>query len=360
MSLAETLRGRLPLIVRISLVTIPAACIALFLVTLAAVFCIGAHTATIPVTDMSACEWWALALLGVAEALGIAVILFAGFRLTKTVSGPVSAMARDALAITESGKDGRISSDGRISELCDLSRAFNRLLDEQRRRQAEIRDLSGNLLHDIKTPLANIRNEAEAALRNESDKDAVLANVCESCNLLLSAITTNAEIASISSGLCRANRELVNVADEIAQAAQLYRFITDAKHQTLETQLQGQDLLVLAHRLHIQQLVSNLLDNAVKYTPEGGRIRITASRRDGAIELEVSDTGIGIPPGEQERIFERYYRADPSRHEPGFGLGLALVKSIVDYQNGTILCRSEPDRGTTFTIDLPTAPTPDC
>ena len=339
MSLAETLRGRLPLIVRISLVTIPAACTALFLVTLAAVFCMGTHAAAISPADMSAREWWALALLGASEALGIAVLLFAGFRLAKTVTDPVAAMARESLAITESGKEGRISSDGRIAELCDLSLAFNRLLDEQQRRQGEIRDLSGNLLHDIKTPLANIRNDAEAALRNESDKDAVLANVCESCDLLLSAITTNAEIATISSGLCRASRELVNVAD--------------AKHQVLETQIQDEGLLVLAHRLHIQQLVGNLLDNAVKYTPEGGRIRITASRKAGVVELEVSDTGIGIPPDEQEKIFERYYRADPSRHEPGFGLGLALVRSIVDYQHGTILCHSAPDRGATFTIRLP-------
>ena len=353
MSLAETLRGRLPLIVRISLVTIPAACTALFLVTLAAVFCMGTHAAAISPADMSAREWWALALLGASEALGIAVLLFAGFRLAKTVTDPVAAMARESLAITESGKEGRISSDGRIAELCDLSLAFNRLLDEQQRRQGEIRDLSGNLLHDIKTPLANIRNDAEAALRNESDKDAVLANICESCDLLLSAITTNAEIATISSGLCRANRELVNVADEITQAAQLYRFIADAKHQVLETQIQDEGLLVLAHRLHIQQLVGNLLDNAVKYTPEGGRIRITASRKAGVVELEVSDTGIGIPPDEQEKIFERYYRADPSRHEPGFGLGLALVRSIVDYQHGTILCHSVPNRGTTFTIRLP-------
>ena len=86
---------------------------------------------------------------------------------------------------------------------------------------------------------------------------------------------------------------------------------------------------------------------------EGGRIRITASRKAGVVELEVSNTGIGIPPDEQEKIFERYYRADPSRHEPGFGLGLALVRSIVDYQHGTILCHSVPDRGTTFTIRLP-------
>ena len=356
MSLAETLRGRLPLAVRIALVTIPAACIALFLVALAAACCMGAHTAAISSTDVSTREWWALALLGATEAFGIAIILFAGLRLARTVTDPVAAMAREALTITESGKDGRLSSDGRISELCDLSLAFNRLLDEQQRRQGEIRNLGGNLLHDIKTPLANIRNDAEAALRDESDKDDALANVCESCDLLLSAITTDAEIATISSGLYRANRELVNVADEITRAAQLYRFVTDAQHQTLETRFQGDRLLVLAHRLHIQQLVSNLLDNAVKYTPEGGRIRITAARKPGVVELEVSDTGIGISPGEQEKIFDRYYRADASRHEPGFGLGLALVKSIVDYQHGTILCRSKPGEGTTFTVRFSAEP----
>ena len=86
---------------------------------------------------------------------------------------------------------------------------------------------------------------------------------------------------------------------------------------------------------------------------EGGRIRITASRKAGVVELEVSNTGIGIPPDEQEKIFERYYRADPSRHEPGCGLGLALVRSIVDYQHGTILCHSVPNRGTPSTIRLP-------
>ena len=353
MSLAETLRGKLPLVVRIHLATVPAVCIALFLVTMAAVFCMGTHASAMPSAEMSVREWWALALLGAAEALGVAVILFAAFRLARTVTGPVSEMAREALSITESGRDGRLSDDGRISELYDLSLAFNRLLDEQRRRQEEIRDLSTNLLHDIKTPLANIRNDAESALRNNRDKDVVLADICESCDILLSAITTNAEITTLASGLCRANRELVNVGDEVTQAANLYRFVTDAKHQTLEARVQGEGLLALAHRLHIQQLVSNLLDNAVKYTPEGRRIRISASRKADAIEIEVSDTGIGIPCDEQRMVFERFYRADPSRHEPGFGLGLALVKSIVDYQHGTISCRSKPGEGTTFIVRLP-------
>lgn len=358
MSLAETLRGKLPLGVRIYLVAIPAACIALFLVTLAAVVCMRTHASNGIDAEVSRREWQALAFLGASEALGIAVILFAARRLSKTVTTPISAMAREALAITESGNDGCLSCDGRVSELCDLSLAFNRLLDEQRRRQAEIRELGDNLLHDIKTPLANIRNHAEAALKGEADGDVVLANVCEACDHLLSAITTNAEIAALTSGLCRADRKPVDIADEIAHAVQVYRFVTDAKRQTLEVNVPDDDLRLLAHRVHIQQLIGNLLDNAVKFTPENGKIRISATRADDIVTLEVSDTGIGIPPDKTGKIFERFYRADPSRHEPGFGLGLALVKSIVDFQHGTAFCRSKPGVGTTFTIRLPAGSVP--
>jgi len=343
-----------PLFIRIYLAVIPAVCLILTVSATAAVVFASRKFELLPDTAETARSFWlTMAAIGGAETLGLAVSLLAVMFLTRAITRPVEKMAREALALTEPDGTGELSTDGRIHELRELSVAFNRLLDEQRRRQIEISNLSTNLLHDIKTPLAIMRNEAEAALLHDNDAEPALQSVCESCDSLLDAVAANAEIAALASGLNRHNADLVDIASEIDKAVDLYRFVADAKHQTLESRIERRGLLMSAHRIRIQQLISNLLDNAIKYTPAGGHIGIDARLDGPSIVFSVSDTGVGISAEDIPRIFQRFYRSDPSRHEQGFGLGLALVKAIVEFYHGEISVTSSPGNGSMFTVSLP-------
>ncbi len=354
MSSNEPTGAKKPLFVRIYCAVIPATCLILMLAAVAAVVYANRTAGGDVATAESARRYWLpLAALGVAEAVGLVVSLLAVVFLTRSIARPISEMAHEALEMTESDSDGPLKSDGDIRELSELSVAFNRLLGEQRRRRAEIRDLSMNFLHDLKTPLANIRTDAQDALAGTSDTTSALQSICESCDVLRNAIDTNATIAALASGLYRRNMETVNVSDAVSRMVEVYRFVADSRHQVLESSIADPNVVLVAHRLHVQQLVGNLLDNAIKYTPEGGTIRVGLDRGDGCISITVSDSGVGIAESDRKRIFERFFRADPSRHEPGFGLGLPLVKAVVDFYHGEISVDSSPGRGSTFSIRLP-------
>ena len=112
--------------------------------------------------------------------------------------------------------------------------------------------------------------------------------------------------------------------------------------------------MFMGHKSKFQRLIGNIIDNAIKFTPSGGSVTVTAFETLGAIEIVVSDTGIGIDPVVVPRVFDRGFRTKDAVSQPGFGLGLALAKSIVNFYRGSISCQSEPGKGTTFTIRLPT------
>jgi signal transduction histidine kinase len=137
----------------------------------------------------------------------------------------------------------------------------------------------------------------------------------------------------------------------VDRAVDLYRDTAEAKGIALESHT-DESVAVSIDRLRFEQVAANLLDNAIKYTPPGGRVDISASRENGRAVLRVRDTGIGIPPAEVPRIWERLFRGDQSRTERGLGLGLSLVKAVVEAHGGTVSVDSTPGAGSTFTVSL--------
>lgn len=295
---------------------------------------------------------WGAAFFGVA---GLILGLLAAAQLSGGVTGPVSVFAKAAVDLTERPTDGEFPTGHRIVELNQFATALNRLLAAQRARLTELCEMSDNLMHDLNTPLANIRNEAELALDGERDATEALSRIHESSDYLLGAVETNARISSYAADLSNADAERLDFTAVVSQSTALYAFTAEAKGVVLAQEGLDGTHYVNAPLAKLQQLVGNLLDNAIKFTPKGGTVTVRLESDAESVTLTVADSGIGISANDLPRIFNRHFRADTSRHERGFGLGLALVKSIVDGCGGDIACASEPGRGTTFTVRLPAA-----
>jgi two-component system phosphate regulon sensor histidine kinase PhoR len=218
-----------------------------------------------------------------------------------------------------------------------------------------------NVSHELRTPLTAIKGYAETLLAGGLDEKPRAVEFVEviarHADRLRDLIEDLLDLASVEQGEARLRIGRVAVAEVVAQAEATLRPSAVRRSQTLRAEVPAGLPAVLADRDRLAQVLINLVDNAIKFTPDGGRILLSAAAADGRIILSVSDTGIGIPPGEVGRIFERFYRVDRSRDrkEGGTGLGLAIAKHLTQAMGGTIEAESAAGTGTTFRITLPAA-----
>jgi signal transduction histidine kinase len=180
-----------------------------------------------------------------------------------------------------------------------------------------------------------------------------LADCVEEADRILTMLNTLMDISEAETGAMKLQLEEVNIAALIEDTVELYAHVADDKKVSLHVTAPN-DLFLTADPNRMRQVIANLLDNAVKYTPSGGRIELQASQRDHQAVIVIQDTGIGISAEEAPRIWNRLYRGDQSRSQRGLGLGLSLVKAVVQAHNGHIDVSSQPGRGSLFTIYLPT------
>ena len=234
-----------------------------------------------------------------------------------------------------------------------LAASFNRLFAAQDARLRELRDLTTNVLHDLRTPLTQICGDAESVCRGETDAADAAARTLDSCRTIIRLIDTNAEITRTNADPRSAPAQDLDLHDIVAESVELFRPAAEGKSIRLVSQTPDTPAVFHGHPDKLQRIVGNLIDNALKFTSEGGEVSVVLSTSTSSLNLSVSDTGIGMTPETASRVFERFYRADESRHESGFGLGLSLVKAIVDFYRGNIRCDSAPGEGTTFTVELP-------
>lgn len=227
----------------------------------------------------------------------------------------------------------RLPAGRERDELERLAGSVNRMLDRLEHLMDEIRDVGNDIAHDLRTPLSRVRARLERATSSPHDAD-YLNSVIEQATLDLdqcfSVITALLRIGEIENGRRRAGFAMVNLADLVADIVDLYEPIAETNGQTLVNDVRsGESMVVFGDRDLLIEVLANLLDNAMKFTPEGGIVTVTAIPDGGMIHLRVSDTGIGIPEGERDAVLGRFYRSDKSRHVPGSGLGLSLVMAIL-------------------------------
>lgn len=232
-------------------------------------------------------------------------------------------------------------------------------LDITRLRQVEQmrKDFVANVSHELRTPLTSISGFVETMLTDpDMDRDTrqkFLKIMAKETSRLNNIIDGLLELSRIESGKAYTEIEVVDLSRVVAEVVEEMRLLAEVKSQELQLHLREQ-LYVMGDKTGLEQVVVNLLDNAIKYTPEKGKITVSGYEEAGNVMLTIRDTGVGIPPESLGRIFERFYRVDKarSRKQGGTGLGLAIVKHIVENHKGSIEVDSVPGEGTEFRIKL--------
>ena len=214
-----------------------------------------------------------------------------------------------------------------------------------------------NVAHDLRTPLTRLRTGAELALGepgNATKMNEALADVVEETDRVLSLLTTLMDITEATTGVMHLDKHAEDLASIAREAVELYEFVSVERGVHVLTQL-SPGVEVMVDRRRAVQVCANLLDNAIKYTPAGGSVEVSVTSDTASGILTIADTGIGIAPEDRPRVWDRLFRGDRSRTEHGLGLGLSLVKAVVEAHGGEVRLRADTQTGSTFEVLLPLA-----
>ena len=287
-------------------------------------------------------------LIGLAAGVG-------WFMARRAVSG-VEAVTRTAREISAGTLDKRVPVGKRGDEIDQLAATFNQMLGRIQALITEIKDMSDNIAHDLKSPITRIRGMAEVTLatgKGIAEYESMAAGTVEECDRLLDMINTMLMITKAESGVQQPEDQDIDMARLVRDACELMGPLAEDKGVSLTCET-PEAFSFRADPRMIQRILSNLLDNAIKYTPSGGSVKVSLADQDGKEALvRVKDTGIGILSEELPHIFGRFYRCDQSRSEPGTGLGLSLARAYARAHDGDITVTSTPGQGSTFTLTLP-------
>ncbi|MBW2432720.1 MAG: HAMP domain-containing protein [Deltaproteobacteria bacterium] len=284
----------------------------------------------------------------------IIVSTITGWLLARRATMDMQEVTETAAEISNGAYDRRVQIKGRLMEIERLGATFNHMLDRIQSLLKSMKEINDNIAHDLRSPLARIRGIAEMSLLKEKDieeyKD-MAASTIEECDTLIDMINTMLDITEAEAGVNGDKAEEFELVKLIREACELFHPIAEAKMIHLKTDLPA-SLAVTSNRKKVQRIITNLLENALKYTPADGAVTVSAAAQNGEIRIEFEDTGMGISETDLPHIFERFYRCDRSRSQGGTGLGLSLVKAYAESLKGSIHVESAVNKGSRFTLIL--------
>ncbi|MFQ6058461.1 MAG: sensor histidine kinase [Anaerolineae bacterium] len=296
--------------------------------------------------------------------LALVVSVVVGFFLSRSITRPLEAMTVASEEMAQGRYEQEIAVEG-ADEVARLARAFNTMAREVARAHRMQRDLVANVSHDLKTPLTAIQGFAQALLDGTAqDEEAYRKSariISEEAERMSRLIHDLLELARLESGQAAMVKEPMDLLEVLSACAEKFAPRADQEEVSLKLSLPPTLPQIRGDAHRLEQAFTNLLDNAFKYTPAGGSVELAAYQTsEENVEVVVADTGVGIPPEDLPRIFERFYRIDKARtggqargRSSGTGLGLAIVKEIVQAHGGRITAASQEGRGSRFTVTLP-------
>lgn len=282
-----------------------------------------------------------------------------GWWISRRALRPLNDVLAAAERVSVGSLSLRVPSPHSGDELDALIMRFNSMVERLERSFAQIAQFSVDASHELRTPLTAIRGQLEVALmtgRTEADYRDAIADALEGVDRISQIVKSLLTLAQAESGQLVLHKSVVDVAATLGDIVNQFRLSSDEKRITIRTTIESPCWAEL-DRVQFERLVMNLLSNAVRFTPEGGEIRIVLFRSQTDLHLTVSDSGPGVSPEHLPHIFERFYRAVHSEHEgeKGLGLGLSFVDWIVKAHGGRITVESEPGKGASFLVTLPGA-----
>jgi two-component system heavy metal sensor histidine kinase CusS len=293
------------------------------------------------------------ALLAVVLGLGVAAAAIIAWSVTKRGLRPLGKMTRALKRAGPKQLHERVTSVGWQRELQPLAVAFDEMLARLEDSFVRLSQFSADIAHELRTPIGNIRGEAEVALtrsRSPEEYRAVIESTIAECEHLGHIVDNLLFLARTEAAEGHLQRTTFSGRAAIEKIAAFHEPI--AEEQRLTISCEG-EATFSADEMLFERAVNNLVENSIRHSAVGGRIDIAIANRDVNSEVTVTDTGTGIAAEHLPRVFDRFYRADASRSSEGVGLGLALVKSIMDLHGGSASIESEPGRGTKVTLTFP-------
>jgi signal transduction histidine kinase len=300
--------------------------------------------------------WWQFLVAGAVSA-GIALVMARW--LARGTTQPLRDMTAAARRMEIGDYSVRVRTRSR-DEVGQLAQAFNRMSGELENLERTRRDLVANVSHELKTPITAIRAHLENLLDGVEEPDPKTIQIMLTQSERLGRLVEQLlDLSRLDSGEVPLHREQVPVGPLVSRVVSEISVARQTAAVAIERAIPDDLPALDADEERLHQVLFNLVDNAVRFTPPGGEVTIAAGRRNGSVEISVADTGVGIPAEHLPRLFERFYRVDParSREDGGTGIGLAIARSVVEAHGGHIRAESIPGKGSVFAFDLPVAAT---
>lgn len=295
-------------------------------------------------------------LLG-AGVFSLILALFVGHMMAKRLSSPISKVIKSAQSIEKGYFSDRILNSSNTTEINQLTTTINNLAETMEKQEALRKRLTGDLAHELRTPLATLQSHMEAMIDGIWQPETERLISCHDEIVRISKLVGNLEVlARYESENLILNKDYFDVTEHIKSLMQ--NFQRDFLDKDIEIIISGNKEEIYADKDKISQVLVNLLSNAQKYTPQGGKVKVNVKGSDDITEININDNGPGIPEEDLPYIFERFYRADKSRNRitGGSGIGLTIAKAIIVAHKGTIEVHSSAGHGTEFIISLPKIP----
>lgn len=281
-----------------------------------------------------------------------------GWLITKRSLQPLNEISRAALDIEHGQLERKVNIKNQKIEIQSLADQFNSMAHKIRTLITEMREMIDNIAHDLRSPIGRIRAISEDSLTSTKTADQyrnAASDSIEECDRLIKLINTTLDVAEAEAQVNQTIREKINLSSLVEGIYDLYSPVAEEMNIEFTSQIESQ-CEIQGIYTNLQRMISNLIDNAFKYTSSPGHVRVKLEKNDKYLDIKISDDGIGVQSKDQPRIFERFFRSDNSRSKDGCGLGLSYARAVARAHGGDISLESQHQEGSIFTITLPFSP----